>query len=93
MEKNRKRALRRRHVARLKRNRLDYYGGYIRRLAKAEQNRHLGIISRTAQLCSCYMCGNPRRYWKEMTMAERRLADRTRAELDNLLNGETGSWL
>lgn len=77
----------------LKRNRLDYYGGYSRRVAKEEQNRHFGIISRTARLCSCHMCGNPRRYWKEMTMPERRLADRTRAELDDLMNDETGSRL
>lgn len=88
-----KRALRRHHVARLKRNRLGYYGGYTRRLSKKEQERHLGILSRTAQLCSCYMCGNPRRYWKEMTMAERRLVYRSRTELDDLMNDETGLWL
>ncbi|HET8700434.1 MAG TPA: hypothetical protein VFL97_02065 [Nitrococcus sp.] len=89
MEKNRKRALRRHHVARLKRNRFDYYGGYIRRLSKKEQERHLGILSHTARLCSCPMCGNPRRYWKETTMAERRLADWARAEWNDLMDGKT----
>jgi hypothetical protein len=29
--------------------------------------------------CSCWMCGNPRRYHGEPTVQERRLSDRRRA--------------
>ncbi len=72
MEKNRKRALRRHHAARIKAKRIDYYGGYIRRLPKPARLRHLGLVSRTAKLYSCWMCGNPRRWWKEQTVQEKR---------------------
>jgi hypothetical protein len=34
--------------------------------------RMIGIKAHTPALCSCYMCGNPRKYWKEKTIQERR---------------------
>jgi hypothetical protein len=46
---------------------LRYYGGYA-----AELPRHLGRIAHSRQLCSCRMCGNPRRYLGEPTVQERR---------------------
>ncbi|WP_308366121.1 MULTISPECIES: hypothetical protein [unclassified Microbulbifer] len=74
-----KRALRRHHRARLKAKRLYYYGGYIGTLRPQQRRRHLGILARTAKLCSCWICGNPRRYLPaERTNQERCIAERER---------------
>ena len=37
-----------------------------------ETPRMIGIKAHTPALCSCQMCGNPRKYWKEKTIQERR---------------------
>ena len=34
--------------------------------------RMIGIKAHTPALCSCWMCGNPRKYWKEKTIQEKR---------------------
>jgi hypothetical protein len=34
------------------------------------KNSH--ILADNLQFCSCYMCGNPRRRWKEKTLKEKR---------------------
>jgi hypothetical protein len=61
------RALRRHHVERLKHRVAAYYGGWAR-----GNPRHLGKLAHTRQLCSCAMCGNPRRRLGERTLQERR---------------------
>jgi hypothetical protein len=61
------RAVRRHHEQRMKRRVADYYGGY----AQGEP-RALGKLAHARQLCSCWMCGNPRRYLRERTLQERR---------------------
>ncbi len=60
-------ALRRRHERRVKRRVRDYYSAYARSDARAS-----GKLAHTRQLCSCWMCGNPRRYFGEITLQERR---------------------
>ena len=67
------RALRRHHQERMKQRVASYYGGYARGDA-----RHVGKIARTRQGCSCWMCGNPRRYFGEPTLQERRACAGTR---------------
>lgn len=59
-----RRALRRHHIARLKRTRAGYWGvardiwnGSDRTLTPVQ----LGILVNTTTPCSCWMCGNPRR--------------------------------
>ncbi len=50
------RGMRRHHAARVKNNRRSYWNigdGSV---------RSKGVIAQTPCLCSCYMCGNPRRY-------------------------------
>ncbi len=32
-----------------------------------------GIRAHTPAICSCHMCGNPRKHWKEKTMQEKRM--------------------
>ena len=62
-----KRALRRQHEVRMKHQVADYYGGYAR-----GEPRHLGKLAHARQPCSCAMCGNPRRWFGELTLQERR---------------------
>jgi len=45
----------------------NYYGGYAR-----DNPRHIGKIAHARRLCSCNLCGNPRRYFGERTLQERR---------------------
>jgi hypothetical protein len=45
----------------------SYYGGYAR-----GRPREVGRIAHARQLCSCAMCGNPRRRLGERTLQERR---------------------
>lgn len=78
MPKNHKRALRRHHLARIKRKRASYHGGYVRDLPHAKQLRHVGRFARAMPSCSCWMCGNPRRYGGEVTMQEKRFAEKER---------------
>ena len=37
-----------------------------------ETPRMIGIKAHTPAMCSCHMCGTPRKYWKEKTIQERR---------------------
>ena len=49
--------------------------GYHRPMNGLNGPREVGIYSRTRQVCSCWMCGNPRRYSKgaqAMKLEERR---------------------
>ena len=34
--------------------------------------RRVGLYSETPKLCSCWMCGNPRKYFNEAPIQERR---------------------
>jgi hypothetical protein len=59
-------AERRAHRARLRRKRATWWG---RHLADADER---GKVIDTPTPCSCWMCGNPRRYFCECTIGERR---------------------
>jgi len=63
----RSRAERRHHELRVKKRVCNYYGGYAR-----DNPRHIGKIAHARRLCSCNLCGNPRRYFGERTLQERR---------------------
>jgi len=52
-------SLRRHHAERLK--------------AKRKANAHAGVAAlNTPAACSCWMCGNPRKYFNQPTIQERR---------------------
>lgn len=51
------RAIRRHHTARLKQRRRYHWGRDL-----SDDSRRLGIAVRTPKPCSCFMCGNARRY-------------------------------
>lgn len=61
----RSRAVRRHHEKRVKTRVASYYGGYA-----AHDPRALGRLAHSRAPCSCFMCGNPRRYLGERTLQE-----------------------
>ena len=76
MDKSSNRALRRHHLRRL-RNRRKHY-----RWVRIHENglltgRELGIVTRTPKICSCTICGNPRRHFGDVTLQERKAACRS----------------
>ena len=62
---NNKRALRRHHAARLKKNRKNYWGGIT-------QIKQLGKVLQYPAHCSCPMCGNARHHFHALTQQELR---------------------
>lgn len=75
------RALRRHHAARLKKARRFYHGSDLARLPA-----RLGQAVATPARCSCWMCGNPRKFGGEPTRQERCALAREQAGLDELRN-------
>ncbi len=64
------RAMRRHHRHRLLRNRRFHWG---RDLTESDESpRHRGKVIDTPTPCSCWMCGNPRKYFGEKTLQELR---------------------
>lgn len=68
-----KRALRRHHAKRLKKNRKQHWGMPL-------EPKALGRVLNTATPCSCWMCGNPRRRFGTKSLQERRYAAYARLE-------------
>jgi len=60
-------AQRRHHAARLKAKRKSYHGGNA-----SASPVQLGKTVHTPARCSCYACGNPRKWFGEATIQERR---------------------
>lgn len=63
-----KRSVRRHHAGRLKKSRHHHWGRDI-----SSEAKRLGQVVDTPTPCSCYMCGNPRKYFNEKTVQECRL--------------------
>jgi hypothetical protein len=63
----RSRGIRRHHEKRIKSRVRSYYGGLA-----AGDPRHIGKIAHARRICSCQMCGNPRRHWGVATIQELR---------------------
>lgn len=70
MKNSEGRAYRRAQVARIKKARKSYFSYWTPSAVR------LGKLVHTAKACSCYMCGNPRRYWEEDTIQEQRFDER-----------------
>ncbi len=60
------RALRRHHYERLKAARSHYFSGRSAPLSPSA----LGKVADTPCLCSCFMCGNPRKWHGELSFQE-----------------------
>jgi hypothetical protein len=63
-----KRSLRRHHLQRLKKKAGNYFGGWIK--SHPDKAHFVGIYANTHTPCSCWMCGNPRKYFNEKTLQE-----------------------
>jgi len=61
------RAIRRQHERRIKRRVREYYGGVFCR-----DERRVGKLAQARTPCSCFMCGNPRKFEGRPTLRERR---------------------
>jgi hypothetical protein len=66
------RALRRHHAARMKAKWLARTKARMPGLDPAALARRVGLHAGTGRVCSCSMCGNPRRHYGEPTVQERR---------------------
>ncbi len=65
------RALRRHNEDRIKRRVAKYLI-----LSEFCDPRRIGIIARSKAHCSCWMCGNPRKHFKQLAIQERRELER-----------------
>ena len=74
------RAVRRQHLLRLKKVRSVYFN-HTSFGKNAMTNRQKGMAANTAQMCSCYMCGNPRKWFTELTMQEQRFSQHSINEM------------
>ncbi len=79
--------MRRHHRDRLKKNRKHYWGygeqGW-RTAATAMSEATAGIVINTPHPCSCWMCGNPRKVWKEITMQEKKALDNYKNNMEEI---------
>jgi hypothetical protein len=77
------RAKRRHHLARVK-AKCRKRSAFLAAVASANA-RHVGMLAATRAACSCWMCGNPRKYFGERTVQERRALQ---AERERLVQAE-----
>lgn len=73
--KDMKKAIRRSHDARLKKARKGYWS-----MSNLEGSA-LGKVLHTPAICSCYMCGNPRKFLKAKSLKEISFDMLTKSEL------------
>lgn len=43
--------------------------------SEEKRQRHIRKMAETRKPCSCHMCGNPRKHWKDKTMQEKRFEE------------------
>lgn len=66
------------HKARLKERRKKY----INVTTSKNIDVAVGVISNTPAICSCWMCGNPRKFFSELTIQEKKFKDIEKEFLD-----------
>jgi len=77
------RAVRRHHIARLKRTRKNYWWPD----RSGNTPRQLGMLTQTPAICSCDMCGSQRKY-EGRTLQELREIEMMREQMEELFEGE-----
>ncbi|BCG50282.1 hypothetical protein [Ralstonia phage RP13] len=78
------RALRRHHMARIKKQVLQH--NWFKWLDKKDYPHVQGKLAHTRCLCSCAMCGNERKYHGEITMQEKRHLDKMKYDLAEMMD-------
>jgi len=81
------RAMRRHHVERLKAKwkriaRMEQAVQQDANIDTALKDRMLGMFVHTRRLCSCWMCGNPRKHTGLRTLQERKMMQRKMCNQD-----------
>lgn len=71
----RNRAFRRHNVSRIKNKVKKYWTCW-----NPEDRRWVGILARSKAKCSCWMCGNPRKIFREKTFQERKFQEKCRVD-------------
>jgi hypothetical protein len=71
VQKTDSRALTRHHADRVKKKRSKYTNA----VSSDDKDVSVGKTACTPALCSCYMCGNPRKFFSELTMQEKKFED------------------
>lgn len=61
----------------------NWYG--FDNLTEEERNRIRGLLKKTPKACSCWMCGNPRKYFGEIPLRESRQIMEAYAQLEDEL--------
>jgi hypothetical protein len=57
------------------------------KIKELEENGGLAHIVETHGVpCSCYMCGNPRRYFKETSLQEKKFEDEFESQMEEILD-------
>ncbi len=69
----RSRALRRHNAMRIKNKVKRYWTCW-----DPSDTRWVGILARSKAKCSCWMCGNPRKTFKEITFQEKKFLEKCR---------------
>lgn len=86
MEKDRKRAIRRHHIARLKKTRKHYFT--VNWWPEEFMARRLGIVVQYPKMCSCIGCGNARKWFGYRTIDELRGFDKMEDGIDDYFDGQ-----
>ena len=68
-----KNSLRRHHEESIKANRVGHVNIYSnpQECVNKPTAKQIGKVACTAKNCSCYMCGNPRKFFNEPTLEEK----------------------
>ncbi len=75
------RAIRRHHRTRLLKKRKNYWG---RMWNMEEEPIHKRVIN-TPKPCSCFMCGNPRKHWKEISTHEQKFEEFVKHQINTAI--------
>lgn len=77
--KDSSRSLRRHHRQRIRKNRSEHLEKDV--VYKHSYHKMASMQVNTACVCSCFMCGNPRKFFNEKTIQERSLEELEKKEL------------
>ena len=70
--KDNTRSQNRHHAERVKNKRSRYQNAHT----TGKQDVAIGKVACTPAMCSCYMCGNPRKHFSELTHQEKKFVDK-----------------
>ncbi len=81
-----KRSIRIHHKKRILKNykEIAKRNGYNRYICEKDFNKKVSKLAETPKPCSCHMCGNPRKWFKEKSLKEKKIINYFKESLDDL---------